>query len=713
MSRRADNPRRNQTAAEAAIRAKQEAQVFELGWPLCPEQYAYNDKPLWAAWKQLGTELFERRLLGFCDGPALLELARAHKNGQQEVLQQIHSATWESREPFPDPNPPTEHSLADFLESVRRERETFLQRIVAGQTVCTVAGDEPYAWPAGKPATVARQFALEVTQGTRVAGELVIKACNRFLQDLEHGHERGLAFDPVAVKHICQFAEVFCNLALLPWQVFVLANIFGWKKPSGARRFTEAWLSTAKKSGKTKLASVVALWGLVCDQEKYPDVFSAATKKDQSRLVWRDAKRTVQDNAELREYVRCWAGALQVAATDGTFTPLSADEKSMDGLRPHFILADEVAFWDSREQWDKLVKGLVSRIQPLVLALTTAGSTKNCFAFGKFDLGEKILRGIFNEDSTFVAIFSIDKTDDPMDEKFWAKSNPSLGVTLQIEHLRKTRDEVLQDPSGLNAWLQYHCNVWPEVTLVRQGSIPAPKWDACAQRELVGAQSAKEAVQKFLELNADTPVFLGVDIGLTSDTSAVAMLWPRARFIKGGPLVGKRVAIVQTFIPELGLIQKEKDWQVPLSTWARAGWIELMPGDITDVRLIKKHIVELNSKFAVRELGFDPWQFRVAAAELSESGISCVEVPQVPSQTTAPCRELISAIHKQELVHFGNPVLTWFANNVVLVESEKTGGLKPEKLSPAEKIDGISAIVTGWQRMLLAPPPPTGRIRFI
>src|SRR5579859_1836779 len=574
--KRQQNTRQNLTVIEQEIRNKQAAKVFELGWPSCPEQYAYNDRPLWAAWKQIGEKLLERRLLSYADGDALLALAKAHKNEQVELCKQLYTETWGNRTPFPDPNSPSEYSLSDFLLNVQRERETFPQRMVPTQTVCMVS-DGPYTWPDDRPAAIARRYALEVTQGTIVAGELLRRACDRFLKDLEQGHERGIYFDPVAALHICQFAEIFCGLPLLPWQVFVLANIFGWKKPTGARRFTEAWISCAKKNGKTRLASTVALWGLICDQEKYPDVFSAATKKEQARLVWRDARRAVQDSPELSAHATRWAGELKVSETDGSFTPLSSDEKSMDGLRPHVIIADEVAFWGDREQWDKLVKGTVSRVSPLTFAVTTAGSTKNCFAFGKFDLGEKILRGIYVDDSTFVAIFSIDKTDDSLkDTSCWAKANPSLGVTLKIEHLQKTRDEVLQDPSGLNAWLQYHCNIWPEVTLVRQGSIPVTKWDACAGLDLIGEQSPWNATIKFLQLNTDTPCFLGVDVGLTSDLTAVAMLFPRARFAEGQEPIEKNVVIVQCYAPEYGLLEKQKAWGVPLSQWAREGWIELL-----------------------------------------------------------------------------------------------------------------------------------------
>lgn len=701
--------RGHRTRAELAGRRTAVSLKFQLGYPPRPQGLS---RALRRLWDDYAVKLYAKRLLASTDGELLLQLCNAKQVSDSKTLSRIAS-TFKERTPFPEPTvalvPDVADAgealtLADFIAGVQDERATFQQRLVPNTTLC-LDGADAYAWPDGDATTVARRYALDVIEGGIVSGELIRRATQRFLSDLESGHERGVFFDPIAARHIVLFAETFCGLKLMAWQVFVLSNVFGFKKPSGARRFTEAWISTAKKCGKTRLASCVALFGLVADCEQYPDVFSAATKKEQSRLVWRDAKRCVQDNIELASHIQRWSGSLAVSATDGSFTPLSSDEKSMDGLRPSVILADEVSFWSDRTQWDSLTKGVVSRVQPLVFAVTTAGPTKLCFAFGKFDLGEKILRGIFVDDTTFVAIFRVDPTDDPMDEACWPKANPSLGVTLQVEHLRKIRDEVVQQPSGLNSWIQYHCNIWPDISLARQGSIPAAKWEACAGLDLIEEPDSMKATLKFLTLNADTPCFLGVDVGLTSDLTAVAMLFPKARFAEGAEPVDKRVLIVQVFAPEVGILEKEQAWQVPLSTWARKGWLQLLPGDMTDPREIRKYIVDLHSRFRVQEVGFDSWQFSVSAAELNEAAILCVAVPQTPKELTAPCRELQAAVRSKELVHFGNPVMKWMAGNVIMLEDDKHGGTKPEKLSPNEKIDGISATANAWHRMLAAPPP--------
>jgi phage terminase large subunit-like protein len=697
------------SSTAAQIRAKQEARVFELGCPQTPA-YLWNNRPVYDVWKKYSAFLLSKRLLAYSDGAQLLELCEAQAAGQIERKNKALDF-WRDRNQFPAPLQ-AENKLDDFLADVADERATFKQRLVPGQTI-VLDGEAPYEWSESDPATVARRYAQDVLEGAVVAGELVKLAAKRFLSDLETGASRGLFFDPIAARHIVEFAETFCSLKLMAWQVFSLVNIFSFKKPSGARRFTEAWVSTAKKSGKTALAAIVALWGLVADVEPFPDVFAAATKKDQAKLCWRDAKRVVINNTELRNHVQRWSGSLTVSRTDGSFTPLSADEKGADGLRPSTIIMDEVSFWGDRSYFDTLSKGVVSREQPLVFAITTSGPSKLCFAFDKFALGEKILRGIFADDTTFVAIYKIDADDDPMDEKCWPKANPSLGVTLRVEHLKKIRDEVLQQPSGLNSWLQYHVNVWPEVTLSRTGSIPAKKWDACTGFDLIGESDPKKAITKFLNLNKDTACFGGLDVGLTSDMSAFSLLWPKARFTEGGPLIDKKVIVTQFFMPEDGLLSKEKSWNVPLSAWARESWIDLLPGDMADPKLIRRYIIDTKTIFRIREIGFDDWNARVLCAEINESGaVECIAVPQTAKELTSPARELLQAVNDRSLVHFGSPCLTWHASNVILAEDEKHGGIKPDKMSYNEKIDGIAATLNAWHRMLSAPPECTGKMYF-
>ena len=200
------------------------------------------------------------------------------------------------------------NSWRNYLDFFAAERAGFAARLVPGATVCRDLSG-PYDWSEGDPAAVARFYCQEVTQGEIPACDLLVRACARHLSDLENGHERGLFFDPVAARNIASWYRDFAGLKLEPWETWIVTSLFGWKKPSGARRFQDAWVSMAKKNGKTTLASGIGLFGLICDQEKFAEVYSAATKKDQARLIYRDAVRAVHGNPDLLAAIKEFTGS--------------------------------------------------------------------------------------------------------------------------------------------------------------------------------------------------------------------------------------------------------------------------------------------------------------------------------------------------------------------------------------------------------------------
>src|SRR5207245_8764216 len=87
---------------------------------------------------------------------------------------------------------------------------------------------------------------------------------------------------------------------LADWQIFVVANLFGWKKTEdNARRFGEAYIEIARKNGKSTFAAGIGLYMLVADKEPGAEVYSAAVTRDQARIVWETARDMVAKSAFL------------------------------------------------------------------------------------------------------------------------------------------------------------------------------------------------------------------------------------------------------------------------------------------------------------------------------------------------------------------------------------------------------------------------------
>ena len=242
---------------------------------------------------------------------------------------------FEDREPFPEqaatpmPVEPTTANLADYLASVHAERDSFASRL----TDDTVCRDEngAYEWPEGDAAAIARQYAMDAVQGGIVVGELVRHACARFLKDLEDGAGRGLFFDPWAARNAKRFFDEYVTeWRLQPFQTFIIANIFGWKRATGYRRFRWAWIATGRKNGKSPFLAGIGMQQLVAHLATRSEVYSAATKREQAKTIFGDGRRIVKLSPQLNLRVRTFVNSLNVEEDDAVMQALAADSHTIE-----------------------------------------------------------------------------------------------------------------------------------------------------------------------------------------------------------------------------------------------------------------------------------------------------------------------------------------------------------------------------------------------
>jgi len=601
--------------------------------------------------------------------------------------------------PAAEPTGPPGLPLADFIARVKHERETFDARLLPGCTVLRADLDkeQAFAWLEAHPLTRMKDYAEGVVNGSVIAGSLAVLAAQRFLKDLTDGATRGIFIDPLAVENIATwFAEFNVpDFVLQPWELFILGQAFGWKRPSGLRRFDEVWVEIARKNGKTTLMSGLALFLLLADLEPHPEVYTCANAKEQARICYRAAKRMIDARPELSEALKVLSNAFTIG--DGTYQPLSSDWKSADGLAPSGGLFDEVHEFVGSDLVEKIVTGMVARKQPLIFSCTTAGYDMTSYAGRRHDQFSKLLTNVAPDDAKLVFIAALDKDDDWKDERNWVKANPNLGITVRVEALRQQLTEIQENPSKLTPFLRYHCNTW---LTTRQGhTLPVDKIHACSGPYDL---RPKELREWFLEYAKELPAYGGFDLGVVEDMTAFLALYPDVRFddmkSEQPPYL---VAVPYFWIPEKRVEEKMRLWNVPLDVWIREGWVKTTPGNYVDIRVIKqdlKDIISDTGKF--RDVGFDAWNAQVLMAELHDEKVAkFTKVPQHEGFLTTPAQELIRAVVQGRFVHLKNPVLNWQLGNVVLEPNDR-GGIIAKKLSNSEKIDAIQALLNALQRYL-------------
>lgn len=538
------------------------------------------------------------------------------------------------------------------------------------------------------PADPVADYARAVAAGRLVAGEAVRLACARHLEDLERGARRGLHYDARAAGVAVDFFRLLTHskgvwagqrFTLQPWQQFIIGSLFGWKRADGTRRFRTGHVEVARKNGKTTLAAGVGLYLFLLDGEPGAEVYTAATKKEQAKLSHEEAKRMVRASPHLARRVTVFRDNLSFPATNSKFEPLAADSDSLDGLNVSGAILDELHAWRRRDLWDVLETATGARRQPLTLVTTTAGYDRHSIWWERRELALKVLRGLVPDDSLFAYIATPDEGDDWADENCWIKANPSLGVTVRLEELREACQQAKDVPGKQPAFRRLRLDQPTEAAALW---LDLAAWDRCA------AAVDEQAL-------AGRPCWGGLDLSATTDTSALCWLFPPEA--EGEPCR----LLLRYWLPGDDLHERCRRDGVPYDQWARAGLIELTPGNVIDYDAIERRVLADAERFQVRELAFDRYLANQLTLRLQDRGLKVVGFGQGFASMAAPARELEGLVTAGRLAHGGHPVLRWQAG-CAAVRCDPAGNRKPDKASSTARIDGLVAALMALGRSLVA-----------
>lgn len=535
--------------------------------------------------------------------------------------------------------------------------------------------DTPPAW---------EQYCDAVLADLRPAGQLVRLAVERHRRDLIDGPSRGLWFDVEAAQRAIRFFSFLCHskgewagqaFTLSDWQQFIVAMVFGWKRADGTRRFREVYIEIPRKNGKSTLISGIGLYCLLADGEQGAEVYAAATKRAQARIVHEEASRMVKASPMLRARIGVMADNLHVLKTNSKFEPLGADDNTADGLNVSTALIDEYHAHPGSGMYDVLNTATGARRQPLVIAITTAGSNKTKSACGqRNEYCQRVLLGTVADDDTFAFIATIDKGDDWRDEKVWAKANPNLGISCKVDDLRRKARTAAEMPSAQNAFRRLHLNEWTE-----QNSrwLDLEPWDACT-----GPIDACDLPDEL----AGRICYAGLDLASTRDVSAFVLWFPPNEEDPIG------VVVPTFFIPEENITERDRKDRTTYSTWVIEELMIATPGNIVDYEFIRSAIHDAAERFQLQQIAYDRWNATQIVTQLQADGIDMVPFGQGFASMAAPTKSLETKIIGKTLAHGGHKVLRWMAQNVS-VRMDPAGNMKPDKASSGEKIDGIVATI--------------------
>lgn len=534
------------------------------------------------------------------------------------------------------------------------------------------------------------QYCEQVLNGEIVVSEMVRKCVERYQSDIakQQSVDFPYYFDFAHAEKMCSFFPLVLRHSIgewsgqpfvpSPWQQFINWNLFGWKRADGSRRFRRAFVSVARKNGKSTWCAGLAIMLGVADGESVAQVFVGATKKEQARVIYDEVERMMRQSPHLAKRASVTKAAVLFPDTGSYVKPLSSD-KPFDGLNPHGVFFDEVHAWKEQHRpfYNTLLTGSASRRQPLQVTITTAGDDKSLIYNEELRYARGVMNRTIVDDSLFAFIAEIDEKDDPFDESVWIKANPNLGVSVKLEYLREQAVRYQLTPS---VFVRYHAN--RSVSSI-EGGINAEIYDSVA-----GVLSDWS--------NADG-IGCGVDIGGRDDLASIALVAKFRIGEKDDKPIYRYEARTWNYISE----EARRDVaQMPWAGWIGSGQLNRCGYVVSD---LKRDLFSLCDRFGVGVVAYDHYNFSQLGEELQLEGINAVKMPQSPYHFNEPITEWHNAIaEKRWTFDDRDDVLRWCCLNMVYKRNPQ-GQMQPDKSKSKEKIDAAVAMLMALRASWVAP----------
>jgi phage terminase large subunit-like protein len=513
------------------------------------------------------------------------------------------------------------------------------------------------------------KYAKAIAEGKILAPRAVKLLAEKHLQDLDTHPD---LYDTAAVRRFTRFAGSLVQwkdrwagepFRLLPWQEFLASMLFGWRDTDGSRRYRQVYVEVPRKNGKTSFAAVVALYLLLADGIEGAEVYAAATKKDQARIVWQSAVEMVRRSPWAPE-LEFFKTSLSFPRTSSFFQPLASDEDTLDGLSPHGVIIDELHAHRTSGVWDVLTSAVGARERPIVFAITTAGAGgQDSICRRLHEYGLQVLEGAVEDRRFLPLIYSPDPEDRWDDPAVWRKLNPSLGETVTEEFLSDEAAKARGIRSEEEKFRRYYLCEWVQSS------------------EAFIAPSLLSQAAGGKEIPPGSTVWAGLDLSLTTDLTA--LVWFREAE------QGRLEVDAQFFLPRGRAEEMSREHRTDYLDMERKGWITLPRGDVFDFDDLMMRFEKLLSPYRVVGVGYDPWcAFHLA--QKMERQVQMVEVRQ-SRKVISPAISELGKLFQTKRIRVRNPLLLrHLANMRVKVGSD--GLLYPDHKSGAP-IDGATALI--------------------
>lgn len=528
--------------------------------------------------------------------------------------------------------------------------------------------------------------------GDIVVSKKILSTYQRLIQNMKN-NALMFYYSNRRANHAMEFIENYCrhskgkmggqHIKLELWEKAMVAAIFGFIDIDGNRQYQRAVLIVGKKNGKSLLASAIGLYMLIADGEAGPEVYAVATKKDQAKIIWNEAKRMVRKSPALAKRIRGRVADLSSEEyNDGDFKPVASDTDTLDGLNPNCILMDEIHQWKNGEDlYNIMADGVTARDQPLLLITSTAGTIREDIYDQIYDEAVMTINGYsqkngYRDDRSIFFIYELDKRNEWKDSEMWIKANPGLGT---IKNKQTLAEKVAKAKKNHRLVKNLVC------------------------KEFNIRETSTESWLTFDELNNESTFDIsklkprygiaGSDLSQTTDLTAATVIFQ----VPDDPVIYVKTMY---WLPEDTLQQRAEEDNIPYVLWRDQGRLRTSQGNKVYYRDILDWFQEIEDKYDIYLFkgGYDSWSATYYVKDLQHRYGEKTFEPVIQGKKTlsSPMHSLAADL-KAKRVNYGNdPIMKWCLSNTT-VDVDRNGNIQPDKgHNRRKRIDGLAALLDAY-----------------
>lgn len=533
----------------------------------------------------------------------------------------------------------------------------------------------------------------DVLNGKIKACRKIQLACQRHVDDLERSKSADFPFyyDQDMADKAIRFIELLPKtdgspLTMQPFQRFIIASLYGWReKETGNRRFDRAFISMARKSGKTYLASGMAALGLLMEKEPAMNrqVLFVSNALKQAKLGYNmlssELRQIRQQSKAMRKRIKVQKQAITDNLTGSTAVALASDTGTLDGYAGTTIILDEWHEAKDRKVYNVLKSGQANEPNSLLAVVSTSGLNLNVPMHDEYLMLNDVLNGKIKADRYFVAIWELDDREEVYDEANWIKANPLFSEpTVKKRMTEKLRAdlELATAQNNVIPFLVKNMNMWLQAD--EDSYISADDWSA-------GTISVND------DQLIGRDVYIGMDLSKSNDLTAVSWVVPTG---KGKFYVDSHAWIGTKY----GLDSKIKRDGIDYRALARRGEVTIsrLDSGIINYDEVFSYIVDLVNRydFNVKQIAYDPYQSAALIAKLDQAGYPMQTVRQGTLTLNIPTRDFQNKVFDGKIKHGNNRILAYAVNNAIV--KVDNNGWQLDKARNSNRIDPIAALIDAY-----------------